>query len=141
MSRRTLRAGETLFHEHDPGSSAYLIESGMIRIIVGHDDGAMTLADLGPGDLVGEMAMIDDAPRSATAIAVEESVLLVIDREHLAERVTQTDPVVRALLGGQLKRYRTMLATLRGLDAPESTADAGNVIAIGKIRLESHQPD
>lgn len=141
MSRRTLRAGETLFHEHDPGSSAYLIESGMIRIIVGHDDGAMTLADLGPGDLVGEMAMIDDAPRSATAIAVEESVLLVIDREHLAERVTQTDPVVRALLGGQLKRYRTMLATLRGLDAPESTVDAGNVIAIGKIRLESQLRD
>ncbi len=141
MSRRILRASETLFHEHDPGRSAYLIESGMIRIFVGQGDGALTLADLGPGDLVGEMAMIDDAPRTATAVALEDTVLLVIDREHLAERVAQTDPVVRALLGGQLKRYRAMLATMRGLDVPEVAADAEDVLAIGKIRLESQLRD
>ncbi|MCX7556434.1 EAL domain-containing protein [Xanthomonadaceae bacterium JHOS43] len=141
MSRRTLRAGETLFREHDPGRSAYLIESGAIRIVVGQGESAMTLADLGAGDLVGEMAMIDDAPRTATAIAIEDAVLLVIDREHLAERVAQTDPVVRALLGGQLKRYRAMLATMRGLDAPETIADAEDIAAIGKIRLESQLRD
>lgn len=137
MSRRTLRAGETLFREHEPGQSAFLIESGLIRISVGQGDSALTLADLGVGDLVGEMAMIDDAPRTATAIALEDAVLLVIDREHLAERVAQTDPVVRALLGGQLKRYRAMLAMMRGMDAPEVAADAEDILAIGKIRLES----
>ncbi|MEJ5208382.1 EAL domain-containing protein [Denitratimonas sp. CY0512] len=137
MSRRALHTGETLFREHDSGRSAYLIESGKVRIIVGQDEGATALADLGPGDLVGEMAMIDDAPRTATAVALEDSVLLVIDREHLADRVAQTDPVVRALLGGQLKRYRAMLATLRGLDAPETLTDAEDVAAIAKIRLES----
>lgn len=141
MSRRTLRAGETLFREHESGRSAFLIESGTIRIVVGQGDSALTLADLGPGDLVGEMAMIDDAPRTATAIALEETVLLVIDREHLADRVAQTDPVVRALLGGQLKRYRAMLATMRGLDAPETAAGAEDVVAIGKIRLESQLRD
>ena len=133
--------GELLFREHEPGQSAYLIESGMIRIFVGQGDGELTLADLGPGDLVGEMAMIDDAPRTATAVALEDTVLLVIDREHLAERVAQTDPVVRALLGGQLKRYRAMLATMRGLDVPEVAADAEDVLAIGKIRLESQLRD
>lgn len=137
MSRRTLRAGETLFREHEPGHSAFLIESGRIRIVVGQEESALTLADLGPGDLVGEMAMIDDAPRTATAIALGDAVLLVIDREHLADRVAQTDPVVRALLGGQLKRYRAMLATMRGLDAPETQAGAEDILAIGKIRLES----
>src|SRR5690554_2641619 len=108
MSRRPLHTGETLFREHDSGRSAYLIESGKVRIIVGQDEGATALADLGPGDLVGEMAMIDHAPRTATAVALEDSVLLVNDREHLADRVAHTDPVVRALLGGQLKRYRAM---------------------------------
>ena len=141
MSRRTLRAGDALFREREAGQSAFLIESGMIRISVGQGDGALTLADLGPGDLVGEMAMIDDAPRTATAVALEDTVLLVIDREHLAERVAQTDPVVRALLGGQLKRYRAMLATMRGLDVPEVAADAEDVLAIGKIRLESQLRD
>lgn len=137
MSRRCLRAGEVLFHEHDPPHSAFLIESGRVRISVGLAEDSLVLAELGPGDLVGEMAMIDDAPRTATAVAIEDSVLLVIDREHLAERVAQTDPVVRALLGGQLKRYRAMLATMRGLDAPGTFADAEDVIAIAKIRLES----
>ncbi len=141
MSRKSLRAGETLFREREPGRSAFLIESGTIRIVVGQDENALTLADLGPGDLVGEMAMIDDAPRTATAVALEDTVLLVIDREHLAERVAQTDPVVRALLGGQLKRYRAMLATMRGLDVPEVAADAEDVLAIGKIRLESQLRD
>ena len=137
MSRRTLRRGETLFHEHDPGRTAFLIESGRVRIIVGSGVGAMVLADLGPGDLVGEMAMIDDAPRTATATALEDTVLLVIEREHLAERLAQTDPVVRALLGGQLKRYRSMLATVRGQESPEATADLDDFVAIGKIRLEA----
>ncbi len=141
MSRKSLRAGDALFREREAGQSAFLIESGMIRIFVGQGDGALTLADLGPGDLVGEMAMIDDAPRTATAVALEDTVLLVIDREHLAERVAQTDPVVRALLGGQLKRYRAMLATMRGLDVPEVAADAEDVLAIDKIRLESQLRD
>lgn len=138
MSRRSIRAGEVLFHEHDPPHSAFLIESGRVRISVGLAEDSLVLAELGPGDLVGEMAMIDDAPRTATAVAIEDSVLLVIDREHLAERIAQTDPVVRALLGGQLKRYRSMLAAVQGLEAPDAGAKVHeDVAAIAKIRLES----
>ena len=132
-----LRSGEPLFHEHDAGRSAFLIESGTVRIVVGSGDDEVVLADLGAGDLVGEMAMIDDAPRTATATALTDAVLLVIDRDHLAERIAQTDPVVRALLGGQLKRYRSMLATMRGHQAPETSTDLDDLVAIGKIRLES----
>lgn len=137
MSRRTLRSGEPLFHEHDAGRSAFLIESGSVRIVVGSGEDEVILADLGAGDLVGEMAMIDDAPRTATATALTDTVLLVIDRDHLAERIAQTDPVVRALLGGQLKRYRSMLATMRGHQAPETGNDLDDIVAISKIRLES----
>ncbi len=132
-----LRAGDVLFHEGEPGRAAYLIESGCIRIEVGEGEGLLALADLTAGDLVGEMAMIDDAPRTATATALQDTTLLVIDREHLAERIAQTDSVVRALLGGQLKRYRSMLATMRGQQAPESAAALEEIVAIGKIRLES----
>lgn len=138
MSRKLLGKGEILFREHEPGDVAYLVEHGAIRISIRNGDSVVTLPDLRAGDLVGEMAVIDDAPRTATAAALEDTLLLVIDREHLAERIAQTDPVVRALLGGQLKRYRSMLASVQGLEAPDTGGKVHeDVAAIAKIRLES----
>ncbi len=137
MSRRVLQAGEVLFHERDSGDVAYLIERGAIRVSLSGGDSAVILADLGPGDLVGEMALIDSAPRTATAVALEESVLLVIDRDHLAERIAHTDPIVRVLLGGQIKRYRAALSTLQGGAVPQGSLGADDALAVAKIRLES----
>ena len=137
MARRHLQAGEVLFHEHDAGDVAYLVERGRVRVSLHGGDSTLTLADLGPGDLVGEMALIDNAPRTATAVALEDTVLLVIDRGHLAERIAQTDPIVRALLSGQIKRYRTALATLQGGAVPEHSLDVDDATAVAKIRLES----
>lgn len=138
VNRRKLTKGEVLFREHELGDVAYLVEKGAIRISICNDDSLVDLADLREGDLVGEMAVIDDAPRTATATALEDTLLLVIDREHLAERIAQTDPVVRALLGGQLKRYRSMLAAVQGLEVPETGSKVHeDVAAIAKIRLES----
>src|SRR5690554_6584404 len=138
MSRRVLRRGEVLFREHDSGQVAYLIEQGSVRVSIRREGEPLVLADLSSGDLVGEMAVIDDAPRTATATALADTLLLVIDREHLAERIAQTDPMVRALLGGQLKRYRSMLAAVHGLEAPNAGAKVHeDVAAIAKIRLES----
>ncbi len=138
MSRKELVKGEILFHEHEPGDVAYLVERGTIQVSLRSGDNLVALADLKEGDLVGEMAVIDDAPRTATATALEDTLLLVIDREHLAERIAQTDPVVRALLGGQLKRYRSMLAAVQGLEAPDTGGNVHeDVAAIAKIRLES----
>lgn len=137
MSKRQLQAGEVLFQEHDAGDVAYLVERGRIRVSLRGTDSAVTLADLGPGDLVGEMALIDNAPRTATAVALEDTALLVIDRGHLAERIAQTDPIVRALLGGQIKRYRAALATLQGGAAPDQSLGTDDAAAVAKIRLES----
>ena len=137
MTRRVLHAGEVLFHESDTGDVAYLVERGCIQISLMSGESEVKLADLGPGDLVGEMALIDNAPRTATAVAVEESVLLVIDREHLAERIAHTDPIVRALLGGQIKRYRAALTTLQGGEATSASLGVDDAMAIAKIRLES----
>ncbi len=143
MSRRILKPGEALFKEGDPPTSAFLIERGKVRISADHDGEILVLADLGPGDLVGEMAVIDDSPRTASAVAVEESVLLVIDRAHLTERIAHTDPIVRALLEGQLKRYRAALAAMQGQGATNMADDhdsmpASDHAAIGKIRLEAN---
>ena len=114
MLRKTLIAGECLFREGDAPDSAYLIEEGMVDVVSGDPASPLLLAHLGPGDLIGEMAVVDKSARSASAFAVADSVLLVIDNEQIADRLASSDPIVRMLLEGQMKRYRSMLELLRG---------------------------
>jgi EAL domain-containing protein (putative c-di-GMP-specific phosphodiesterase class I) len=86
------------------------------------------------------MAVIDDAPRTATALALTECLLFPIDRAQIGERLAATDPIIRSLLEGQLKRYRGALAAMQGDD--RDFVDTGDTpserAGIGKIRLETH---
>ena len=139
--RIELAAGETLFREGDPATTAFLIERGSLRVTAQRDGVPVVLGDLHAGTMVGEMAVLDDSPRTATATALEACVLTPVDRDQFGERLATADPVVRALLLSQLARYRTVLATLIGNRAQTPAAlntlhyagDAGD-----KIRLESH---
>jgi len=139
--RTQFEAGQTIFREGDAPDHAYLIESGSVEISAERNGRPVILSRLGPGDLLGEMAVIDDSPRTATAVALEPSVALVIDRTQINERLAQTDPIVRALLEGQLKRYRGALAAMQGKAATTTALQAppapSEVAGIGKIRLES----
>lgn len=137
--RITLTPGQVLFREGDPPDTAYLIESGAIEIRARQRGKDVILSLLGPGDLVGEMAVIDDSPRTATARAIDEAVLFPIDRSQFAERLAATDPIVRSLLEGQLKRYRGALAALQGhgVEAPDGPMSTSERLGVSKIRLES----
>jgi diguanylate cyclase len=137
-----LEPGQTLFVEGDAPTTAFLIEAGELEISTHREKQYVKLAHLGPGDLLGEMAVIDDSPRTATAVALTQCVLLAIDKAQIAERLDQADPIVRALLEGQLKRYRGALAAMQGhvpvADEPPAPRD---LIGIGKIRLDSQLRD
>ncbi len=140
--RIELQPGEQLFSEGDAPTTAFLIESGTLRVTAKRDGAPVVLGDLGAGALVGEMAVLDDAPRSATATALETCVLTAIDQAQFAERLSEADPVVRALLLSQLSRYRTALATFTGhapaVPAALPVVNRGESShALNKIRLES----
>ncbi|MEP6484992.1 MAG: EAL domain-containing protein [Rudaea sp.] len=140
--RVELQPNEDLFHEGDEPTTAFLIESGTLRISARRSGLPVVLGDLGAGALVGEMAVLDDSPRSATATALDACVLTPIDRAQFAERLSAADPVVRALLLSQLSRYRTALAQFTGSPPSESvvsaqSADSDSAKAVDKIRLES----
>jgi diguanylate cyclase len=131
-------AGETIFAEDDAPTTAFLIESGRVLISTIQDGEMRKLGELGPGALLGEMAVIDSAPRSASAHALTDCALTPIDRNQFAERLAAADPVVRALLMSQLTRYRSALATLTGdFRAVSELASADDTGAFDKIRLES----
>lgn len=134
------KTGDTIFAEGDAPSGAFLIESGRIEISTMQFGERRVLAELGPGMLLGEMAVIDDSTRTATACALTHCRLTPIDADQFAERLAAADPVVRALLMSQLTRYRSVLATLAGdhsVKVHPSLARSGDIGAFNKIRLES----
>lgn len=140
--RIELQAGEHLFLEGDAPTTAFVVESGTLRVTAKRDGTPVILGDLGVGALVGEMAVLDDSPRSATATALEACVLTPVDSSQFAERLAEADPIIRALLVSLLSRYRNALAKFTGQPPPESIAlpvasGGRSSHALEKIRLES----
>lgn len=133
-----LQPGEVLFREGDPPTTAFILDEGQVEIRATQRGRQVMLALLGPGAIIGEMAVIDAAPRTATAVALSACRLIALDRAQIAERIEGADPVIRALLKGTLQRYRSALSALQGVRTEgASLAVAGDAAGVGKMRLES----
>jgi CRP/FNR family transcriptional regulator, cyclic AMP receptor protein len=74
LHKREYRQDELIFREGEPGVGMYIIESGKVRIVT--ETGKRTLAELAEGEFFGELALLDESPRSATAVAIQPSVIL-----------------------------------------------------------------
>ena len=120
LRRRSFRRGEVIFHAGDPGDSLHVIASGSVKIALESPDGdEAILVTLGPGAFFGELAVVDEAPRSATATAVEPSQTLTLTRDAL-RRLMDEDPRLRDALfagvAGALRRLTLQLEELSFLD-------------------------
>ena len=133
-----LAAGQALFREGDAPTTAFILERGQVEIRARQRGREVVLAVLGPGAIIGEMAVIDEAPRTATAMALVDCELIALDRAQIAERIAASDPIIRALLQGTLQRYRSALSALQGRGAgPAAPVEADEALGVGKMRLES----
>lgn len=95
----------------DTGESAYIIESGRVEITIEQQNGMpRNLGTRGPGSMIGEMAIVDNAPRTATVRAIEDCTLLEITNDDFARRLQAADPVLRMTTQVILTRYRDTLA-------------------------------
>lgn len=142
-SKRHLTVGEQIFAEGDAPDVAYLIESGRIEVWRQQGGTRLTLSFLGAGEILGEMAVIDRAPRSATAEVIEDCVLTEIRPDQIRERLDEADPILRGLLVGLLARYRRGLSAAAGEQPapqvelePDSAPRQENRRIADKIRLE-----
>lgn len=79
-------AGQAIFREGEPGEVLYIVVEGQVEVLLEHQK----LETLGPGDILGEMALIEDRPRSATAIARTDCLLTPITRQHFLTLIQRT---------------------------------------------------
>ncbi len=109
MSEQHVRQGQIIFHEGQLGDAMYIIWSGRAAVLKGDIQTPVVLGYRGPGEIVGEMALLENRPRSATVVALEDMRLLSISRNDF-ENLLQSNPSVgMGILG-------TLSARLRAAD-------------------------
>lgn len=143
-----LKADQTLFTAGDPGDGCYRVEQGLLKVSVVSPSGSeRILAILGPGALVGELAMIDAQPRSASVTAARDSELSFISRASFA-RVAEASPTVYRhiveLLVHRLRDTNHVVAAMSFLSLKGRVAQAllslaeafGNDVGSGRILVK-----
>ncbi len=113
MQLKHFERGEVLFREGEAGREAYRIVSGHVEITLTEGGKTTHLGILYPGEILGEMAMIDDKPRAATARASTATVVEVITEENFMDAVLQDPERLKAYLGTMFERLRGMGVRLR----------------------------
>ncbi len=133
-------AGNELFHQDDYGDAAYVILEGEADILVDAPRKALKIATLGKNDIIGEIAILCDVPRSATVVAHGDLDTLRLSREgffHLVAEFPQVGVQVMRALAAKLHRTTQALSAARArLDELESPAAAerGSAPAQGTAR-------
>lgn len=120
LRTRRFRRGEVLFHEGDPGDALFIVAAGAVKVVVPSEGGdEAILATLRRGDFFGELALLDGAPRSASAVALEATETLALPRDQFRVLVG-SEPAIRdallAALAGELRRLTAHVAELHFLD-------------------------
>ncbi len=124
MYRQTIIAGTEIFREGEKGQTAYIVEDGRVEITSERNGQRVVLAELGAGEIFGEMALIDDEVRSAGATAAEETRVVVIDRDQILNRLEQTEPVIVLLIKILLARFRKTQKELLNQDTDSVSREA-----------------
>lgn len=111
--RRRVRKGRRIFNEGEAGDFAYIVESGMVGIYKTIQGSEVEITSLNPGEIFGEIAVLDGQERLASAIALEDSTLIVVAPEVLESRVNGADKFVKTLLSIFMTNLRETHSTYR----------------------------
>jgi CRP/FNR family cyclic AMP-dependent transcriptional regulator len=156
---REIPAGSVLFREGEAGQHMFVIQSGRIRITKNLPTGTRALAVLGPGEFFGEMAILNDKPRAATAEAIDDARVLMLDAKvvgnseiairlikkialrldsanALIEILLQQDPRARVILGICRVAQEFGIKEADGIHVPTSSAELAAQIGLDKSKVD-----
>jgi CRP/FNR family transcriptional regulator/CRP/FNR family cyclic AMP-dependent transcriptional regulator len=110
LRRRAFRKNTMIFHRDQTGDALYIIETGKVRVFLPTESGEEFSIDvLGPGDVFGEMALLDGQPRSASAIALEDTTVHVLGHTEFQRQLAASPQLASALLAMLSRRIRHVL--------------------------------
>ncbi len=111
--RLTFEAGDTLFNEGDTGDNAYIIIDGEADVMIKSDNGPIKVAHFGRNDLVGEIAILCDVPRTATVTASRRLETMVISKDLFYRLIMEFPQIAVAIMRELARRLETTNAQLR----------------------------
>lgn len=104
---RVYDAAQTIFHMGDPGDAMYVVDEGQVEICIESQGSSVVVARMGKGEFFGEMALVDNSPRSASAVAGPQGTrVLAIDTPHFIYLVSQQPAFALVVLGIMADRLR-----------------------------------
>ena len=145
---RRFRRGEVIFHQGDPGDALFIVVQGRVKISLPSDAGEEAiLATLRVGDFFGELSLLDGAPRSASATALDSTETLIVPRDRFREAIEHLPGFRDALfelLAHELRRLTTHVEELHFLDMTGRLAarltrlaeEQGERMPDGSVRLD-----
>ena len=140
FTERICKAGEVVFQEGEEGDTMYMVRSGQVAIFKGSYNAPVILAYKGAGEIIGEMAIIERQPRSASVVALEELSLLGLDRLNLEKLLKETPSVglgIMEMLSARLRQSSEALTT--GELSEQRLSRQVSVLQDEKQRLEELQ--
>ena len=146
VHRRQYLKGEYVFYQGDPGLGMYVVEKGLVGVVVVGEDGAQKeITELDNGDFFGEIALLDESPRSASVVVKEDSHLIGFFRPDLFEIIEKTPKTglkivvkLAEMIGERLRNMNTEFSKLRAeLEQLKQRKENGNEKANSKAKKES----
>lgn len=113
--QRSIEAEKMIFCEHEPGRELYIIQKGKVKITKIIDENEVLLAVLEPGDIFGEMALLDGKPRSASALAADDVQMMAINKANFENMVQAQPQLATRLITLLSERIWTAYRQLRNL--------------------------
>lgn len=105
LKKMVVMPGRNIFEQGTPAHQAFYIESGRVEVRITEGAHTIKVAEIGPGEIFGEMGVLDNRLRIATVATLEQSTIAVITRKDLEERIANiTDPVVKSMIDALIKR-------------------------------------
>jgi CRP-like cAMP-binding protein len=118
LKPETYRAGQVLFHEGDPGDRFYIVESGQLVVTRSVNGKVMELSRRGAGDYVGEIALLQNCPRTATITCASECTLLSLEAEYFQALISKSMQVSEWVSRTVTRRSTYIRMTDRRLNQP-----------------------
>jgi CRP-like cAMP-binding protein len=122
MTEHAFAAGHVFFRPGDPADRAYLLHDGQVELLAGTAEAFTRVGLFAPGDVFGEMALIDERPRALTARAVTAGRASTITRDEFEQQLIHNPARTRQYLRSLFERLRSLTARLGG---EIETAQAG----------------